>query len=74
MMRTLLQIGMVALLALACSGCQGWGAKNESLRQSDLTPLARKARTATSEEKEKSKENDDPRLSDRANQISRDLQ
>lgn len=74
MIRSLLHICILAVVAIACSGCQGWNARHESLRQSDLSPLAHQARSSGSAEKEKSKENDDPRLSDRANQISRDLQ
>jgi hypothetical protein len=59
-------------MAVICSGCQGWGTRDESFRKSDLSAVAHKARS--NEDAEKQKANDDPRLSERANQVSRDLQ
>ena len=62
----------MAVVAIACSGCQSWPARDAGLRDSDLSPLVRQARSVGDTEKDNS--TDDPRLSEKANKISRDLQ
>ncbi len=64
-----------AVLVFGLSGCKDWETRDEGLRQSDLSTTARQARSnAEPPDKAKGTDADDPLMSDRAKQISRDLE
>jgi hypothetical protein len=62
-----------AVLVFGLSGCKSWQTPDDGLRHSDLSTTARQARSSTAKPDEQ-KEPDDPWMSDKAKQISRDLQ
>jgi len=65
----------LALAAVLClAGCKGFGSREDGLRDSDLTDTARQARVFKNKKEEAKKAADDPWMSERANQISRNLQ
>jgi hypothetical protein len=59
-------------LILGLSGCKGWETHDEGFRHSDLSATARQARSNS--EKDDKQTASDPRLSEKAKQISRDLE
>jgi hypothetical protein len=63
----------LGVLVVGLSGCKSWETQDEGLRHSDLSVTARQARSK-SEKPDKQKEADDPWMSERAKQISRDLE
>lgn len=65
----------LVLLVSCLAGCSGWEMRNQELRPSDLSATARQARSkADGGDKAKNADSDDLLMSDRAKQISRDLQ
>ena len=62
-----------AVLIFGLSGCKDWETRDEGLRHSDLSEPARQARSKM-QKPDEPKEADDPWMSDKAKQISRDLQ
>ena len=63
----------VAVLVFGLSGCKSCETSDEGLRHSDLSTTVRQARSDAANPDEQ-KEPDDPWMSDKAKQISRDLQ
>jgi hypothetical protein len=67
--------GLLIVSALGLSGCKHWGAREETLRESDLAGPARQVRSKSELTKDqKSSDSDDWLMSDRAKNISRNLQ
>jgi hypothetical protein len=63
----------LAALWFGFSGCKGTETRADGLRHSDLAAMASEARSKR-EDAAQRKQADDPRLSEKANQVSRDLQ
>jgi hypothetical protein len=67
------RLAAAVVIGLGLSGCKSWDVPDDGLRNGGLSDTVRQARSANADP-EKKKEADDPWMSDRANQISHDLQ
>jgi hypothetical protein len=65
-------LAVAAVLAFGLSGCKNWETHDDGLRHSDLSKTAHEARSKR-DDGEKKKAADDPWMSEKANQVSRDL-
>jgi hypothetical protein len=68
-------LGLLIVSALGLSGCKHWGARENTLRESDLAGPARQIRSKSEFTKDQNaSESDDWLMSDKAKKISRNLQ
>ena len=67
------RLAVAVVVGIGLSGCKSWGPHDEGLRGNGLPETARQARSEKADP-EKKKAADDPWMSEKANQISHDLQ